>query len=105
MMSSLGIGILTSTVARTPQQVLFLIWFIMIFFILLSGFFIPVENMPQWVQTISCVNPVRFFMFAVREIFLKGCGITELWREVLAMLAIGVTFLGASVVLFHRRAK
>ena len=74
MISSLGIGILTSTVARTPQQVLFLIWFIMIFFILLSGFFIPVENMPHWVQGVSCINPVRYCMFAIREMFLKGPG-------------------------------
>jgi ABC-2 type transport system permease protein len=105
MISTLGIGILTSTIARTPQQVLFLIWFILIFFIMLSGFFIPVENMPHWVRIVSCVNPVRFFMFAVREIFLKGSGLAELWREGLAMVAIGTTFLGASVALFHRRAK
>jgi ABC-2 type transport system permease protein len=105
MESSLGIGILTSTIARTPQQVLFLIWFIMIFFILLSGFFIPVENMPQWIQGISRVNPVRYFMLAVREMFLKGAGLAELWRELLAMLAIGITVLSASVLLFHRRAK
>jgi ABC-2 type transport system permease protein len=105
MASSLGIGILTSTIARTPQQVLFLIWFILIFFILLSGFFMPVENMPHWVQNISRVNPVRYFMLAVREIFLKGSGLAELWRELLAMLAIGATVLSASVLLFHRRAK
>jgi ABC-2 type transport system permease protein len=105
MASSLGIGILTSTVARTPQQVLFLVWFILIFFLLLSGFFMPVENMPHWVQNVSRVNPVRYFMFAVREIFLKGAGLAELWRELLAMLAIGATVLSASVLLFHRRAK
>jgi ABC-2 type transport system permease protein len=105
MASSLGIGILTSTIARTPQQVLFLIWFILIFFILLSGFFMPVENMPHWVQNVSRVNPVRYFMFAVREMFLKGSGLAELWRELCAMLAIGVTVLSASVLLFHRRAK
>ncbi|MBN1130743.1 MAG: ABC transporter permease [Chitinispirillaceae bacterium] len=105
MVSSLGIGILTSTVARTPQQVLFLIWFIMIFFILLSGFFVPVENMPQWVQKVAAINPVRYFMFAVREMFLKGSGFVELWRELLSMLAIGVSVFGASVLLFHRRVK
>lgn len=105
MASSLGIGILTSTIARTPQQVLYLIWFILIFFLLLSGFFLPVENMPRWVQEISRVNPVKYFMLAVREIFLKGAGLAELWRELLAMLAIGVTVLSASVLLFHRRAK
>ncbi|MGA2506160.1 MAG: ABC transporter permease [Chitinispirillaceae bacterium] len=105
MMSSLGIGILTSTIARTPQQVLFLVWFIMIFFILLSGFFIPIDNMPQWVRNVSRINPVRYFMFAVREIFLKGSGLAELWRELLSMFAIGITVFGASVLLFHRRAK
>jgi len=105
MMSSLGIGILTSTIARTPQQVLFLVWFIMIFFILLSGFFIPIDNMPQWVRNISRVNPVRYFMFAVREMFLKGSGLTDLWRELLSMFVIGITVFGASVTLFHRRAK
>jgi ABC-2 type transport system permease protein len=105
MASSLGIGILTSTVARTPQQVLYLIWFILIFFLLLSGFFLPVENMPLWVQNISRVNPVKYFMLAVREMFLKGAGLSELWRELLAMLAIGATVLSASVLLFHRRAK
>lgn len=105
MISSLGIGILTSTVARTPQQVLFMVWFIMIFFILLSGFFIPIDNMPLWVRNISRVNPVRYFMFAVREMFLKGSGLTELWRELLSMFVIGITVFGASVTLFHRKAK
>jgi ABC-2 type transport system permease protein len=105
MMSSLGIGILTSTIARSPQQVLFLVWFIMIFFILLSGFFIPIDNMPHWVRNISLVNPIRYFMFAVREMFLKGSGLAELWRALLSMFAIGLTVFGASVLLFHRRAK
>ncbi len=104
MISSLGIGILTSTIARTPQQVLFLIWFILIFFILLSGFFIPIDNMPHWVRMISAINPVRYFMFAVREMFLKGSGLAELWRELLAMLAIGLSVFSAAVLLFQRRA-
>ena len=105
MFSSLGIGILTSTVARTPQQVLFLIWFIMIFFLLLSGFFIPVENMPMGVQKVSRINPMRYFMFAVREMFLKGSGLAELWGELLGMAALGGVVFGASVLLFHRRSK
>lgn len=104
MISSLGIGILTSTIARSAQQVLFLIWFILMFFILLSGFFIPVENMPLWVQNITNINPVKFFMFAVRELFLKGSGLKELWKEALSMLAIGICVFSASIVLFHRKA-
>jgi ABC-2 type transport system permease protein len=74
MLSTLGIGILTSTVARTQQQALFIIWFFLLFFMLLSGFFMPVENMPHWVQVITYVNPVRYFMYVLREMFLKGSG-------------------------------
>lgn len=105
MMSSLGIGILTSTIARTPQQVLFLIWFLLIFFILLSGFFIPVENMPLWVQKITAINPVKFFMFAIREICLKGTNLVDLSKQLFGLSIIGVTVFSASVMFFHRRVK
>ena len=105
MMSSLGIGILTSTIARTPQQVLFLIWFILMFFILLSGFFIPIENMPLWVQKITAVIPVKYFMFAIREICLKGTNFLDLSKQLFGLSIIGVTVFGASVMFFHRRVK
>lgn len=104
MISSLGIGILTSTLARTSQQVLFTVWFILIFFILLGGFFIPIENMPRWVQTLTAVNPVRYFMHIVRAIFLKGARFEELWPQGAAMLAIGASVFGVSVLTFSRKA-
>lgn len=105
MLSSLGIGILTSTIARTPQQVLLLIWFILMCFILLSGFFIPVENMPLWIQKATIINPVRWFMFAVREIFLKGSGIDYLWKEACYMAITGIMVFSTSILLFHRKAS
>jgi ABC-2 type transport system permease protein len=104
MLSSLGIGIFTSTVARTQQQALFIIWFFLLFFLLLSGFFLPVENMPHWVQLMTLGNPVRWFMHVLREMFLKGSGFRELWREGLAMLAIGFTVFTFSVLKFNRKA-
>jgi ABC-2 type transport system permease protein len=104
MLSSLGIGIFTSTVARTQQQALFIIWFFLLFFLLLSGFFLPVENMPHWVQQVTLANPVRWFMRVLREMFLKGSGFAELWREGLAMLAIGATVFGFAVLKFNRKA-
>lgn len=105
MMSSLGIGILTSTIARTPQQVLFLIWFVLIFFILLSGFFIPVENMPQWVQDVTTINPVKYFMIAVRELCLKGTSLNDMLPQLYNLATIGVVVFLASVLFFHRRAS
>jgi ABC-2 type transport system permease protein len=105
MLSSLGIGIFTSTVARTQQQALFIIWFFLLFFLLLSGFFLPVENMPHWVQQVTLGNPVRWFMHVLREMFLKGSGFAELWREGLAMLAIGFAVFGLSLAKFNRQAS
>jgi len=103
MASSLGIGILTSTIARTPQQVLFLTFFVLLFFMLLSGFFIPIENMPHWVQNVTYVNPLRYFMFAIREIFLKGSGMRELWPQGLAMAGIGTAVFTGALLTFNRR--
>ncbi|MBD3242989.1 MAG: ABC transporter permease subunit [Chitinivibrionales bacterium] len=104
MVSSLGIGILTSTIARTSQQVLFLTWFVLLFFLLLSGWFLPIENMPAWVQGVTYVNPVRFFMTAVRDIFLKGLGFGDLWREALIMAGIGTGVFTLALVSFRRQA-
>jgi ABC-2 type transport system permease protein len=103
MISTLGIGTLTSAIAKTPYQALFMIWFILLFFILLSGFFLPLENMPIWVQQVTRINPVRYFMFSLREIFLKGSGIADLWREAISMLVIGVIVYGLALLAFKRR--
>ncbi len=102
MLSTLGIGIFTSTVARTQQQALFIIWFFLLFFMLLSGFFMPVENMPHWVQMVTYLNPVRYFMYVLREMFLKGSGFADLWQEGLAMVGLGVTVYTFSILKFNR---
>jgi len=103
MFSSLGIGIFTSTIARSSQQVMFLIWFILIFFLLLSGLFVPVENMPSWVQKVTWINPLRYFMLIVREMFLKGSGFRELWLDGLHLLLIGIGMFGMSLLAFKRK--
>jgi ABC-2 type transport system permease protein len=105
MLSSLGIGILVSTVARTMQQALFLIWFFLIFFLLLSGFFLPVENMPHWVQVVTWANPVRWFMEVLRSMFLKGAGLRELWVQGAALLAIGTVVFGTALAMFQRKVN
>jgi ABC-2 type transport system permease protein len=60
--------------------------------------------MPEWVQAVTYVNPVRWFMHVLREMFLKGSGFAELWREGAAMLAIGFTVFAFAVRMFHRKA-
>ncbi|MFW5774905.1 MAG: ABC transporter permease [Chitinivibrionales bacterium] len=104
LFSSLGIGIFISTIARTPHQALFITWFVLLFFILLSGFFLPIQNMPPWVQNLTLINPVRWFMAVVREIMLKGTGIGYLGREALAMVIIGVVVYSGAVLSFRRKS-
>ena len=102
-MSSLGLGVFASTMARTQQQAMFVTWFFTIFSILLSGFFIPIENMPRVVQAITYLNPVRYFIVVIREIYLKGTGLGLLWKEALAMAIFGLAMFISATVRFQKR--
>nr|HPN31399.1 ABC transporter permease [bacterium] len=68
----LSFGILISTIAETQQQAMFLSWFFMVVFILLSGIFTAVENMPLWAQTLTKFIPLSYYISSVRNILLKG---------------------------------
>lgn len=73
----LGIGLFLSSVTETQQQAMFVFWFIVVIFILMSGLFTPVENMPLWAQNITRINPLRYFMEVIRMVILKGSGFQE----------------------------
>jgi ABC-2 type transport system permease protein len=100
---TLGIGIFISTITQTQQQALFTAWFILVFCIIMSGFFFPLENMPKTMYYLTYINPLRYYLTIVRELFLKGSGIAELWHETLALAVIAGVVLTASVGRFHKR--
>ncbi len=100
--TTLGLGIFVSTLVDTQQQALFTAWFFLVSFILLSGFFYPVENMPGWVQVITYANPLRYFIEILRELFLKGAGLTVLWPELLSLLTMGVIIFTLAILRFKR---
>jgi ABC-2 type transport system permease protein len=102
--TTLGLGIFISTVAASQQQAMFMTWFFMMTFIQLSGIFYPIENMPYWVQLITLANPLRHFIAMVREIFLKGAGISDLWFELRWLAGIGIVVFTLAVLRFHKRA-
>jgi len=104
ILTCLGLGIFISTLVNTQQQALFISWFFLVTFILLSGFFYPIENMPQWVQTITLVNPLRYFIEILRELFLKGAGLSVLWPELLSLLGLGTTIFTLATLRFHKRS-
>ncbi len=68
----LGIGLLISNFADTQQQAMFIAWFFMMIFILMSGLFTPVESMPQWAQWMTVPNPMTHFVSVMRHVLLKG---------------------------------
>lgn len=104
ILATLGLGVLISTLAGTQQQALFITWFFLQIFILLSGLFYPIENMPRAVQAITVINPLRYFVAINREIFLKGGGLDVLWPELRALLIIGVCVFSFATLRFHKRA-
>lgn len=103
LLVTLGIGLLVSTISSTQQQAMFSVWFFMTFAILMSGFFYPVENMPGWAQTLSAIDPLRYTMNVVRGVFLRGAGITDLWREVVILVVMGMAVFSAAVLRFQKR--
>ncbi len=104
LVNTLGIGLLVSTVAATQQQAMMIVmFFIMMPFIYLSGFVFPVENMPKWVQPATAVIPLRWFLVAIRGIFLKGVGLESLCREALWLAGLGICSVAVAVARFKKR--
>ncbi len=93
----LGIGLLISTLSSSQQQVMFLSFFFLLTFILMSGIFTPVESMPQWAQKVNIINPFAYFMKVIRMILLKGSGFGDIHREFYSLLVYASVILGLSV--------
>ncbi len=103
LLSTLGLGLFVSTLTGTQQEALFIIWAFNIFGILMSGMMAPIENMPPFVQNLSYLNPVRYYMSIIRDIYLKGSGMGYLWKDGLALVGWGAAILTFSAVRFHKK--
>lgn len=103
LFTTLGMGLFISTVSRTQQQAMMSSFFFFAPAFMLSGFAFPIRNMPEIVQYLTYLNPVRYFIEIVRGIFLKATGITILWPQMVALGVFGALILTASVLRFHRR--
>ena len=105
LLSTLGLGLFVSTISKTQQQAMMTaIFFFLTPMIYLSGFVFPIENMPTWIQTLTYLIPLRYFLIIVRGIFLKGIGIEILWPQALALLAWGLTVLALATLRSSKRA-
>ena len=75
---ALGIGLWVSTAVETQQQAMFVTFFILMVYLLMSGLFTPIDSMPRWVQLLSELNPVRHFVTISRAVLVKGAGIGQI---------------------------
>jgi ABC-2 type transport system permease protein len=98
----LGIGLLISTLCRTQQQAFATNFFVINPAFILSGFSFPIASMPAFMQWISVINPMTYYLIVIRGTFLKGVGLSVLWPQMLALAALGVTLLALSVLRFHK---
>jgi ABC-2 type transport system permease protein len=101
--NTLGMGILISTISRTQQQAMMTTFFLILPWILLSGFIFPIENMPEVIQYITYLIPLRYFLVIIRGIALKGSGLSVLWKQALAMILLGGAILTFSIFRFNKR--
>ena len=102
LLSTLGVGLFISTISMTQQQAMMLSFFFFLPAMLLSGFAFPIRNMPPAAQYLTFLNPLRYFMQIVRDVFLKGVGIASVWQEVLALFIFGMAILSLSTLRFHK---
>jgi drug efflux transport system permease protein len=96
--SSLGLGLLVSSYSSTQQQAMLLAFFITMPAITLSGFAFPISNMPEWVQWLTWLDPLRYYLVVVRDLFLKGGGVTDHLFEYGMMALLGVVAQGLSML-------
>jgi ABC-2 type transport system permease protein len=89
LMTTLAVGLLISTVSQTQQQAMMSTFFYYFPAVLLSGFMFPIANMPEVVQWVTYLNPLRYFLVIVRGIFLKGVGPSILWPQMVALGIMG----------------
>jgi ABC-2 type transport system permease protein len=103
LMTTLGAGLLISTLSATQQQS-FLGGFLFILpAMLLSGVMTPIRAMPGWLQAVTYVNPVRYYAEVMRTTLLRGGGFHDLWPELLALLLLGGAILATATLRFHKR--
>jgi ABC-2 type transport system permease protein len=103
LLSSLGIGLLISTVSQTQTQAMQVALFVMLPSLLLSGFLFPREGMPWVVRQLGQLIPLTYFLQILRGIVLKGVGLDVLWPQVVPLAAFGVAVFALSANRFRKR--
>ena len=103
LLSSLGIGLLASTIANTQQEAMLSVWMLLLPAIFLSGFFFPLEAMPRLLRWISYLMPLRYYLVIIRSLLIKGVGFAAIQEEVLALTIFGIAIMTIAALRFRKR--
>ena len=101
----LSIGLLISTVTHTQQQAMFIAWFFLVIFILMSGLFTPIQSMPEWAQMITKINPVSYFIEIMRRVLLKGAGWTSIQSQVVSLMIYASIIMSIAVWRYQKVSR
>jgi len=99
-----GMGLVISNYSETMQQAMFVMWFFIMILILMSGLFTPITSMPQWAQDITLLNPLRYFIQVMRQVYLKGSGFTDLLPNFFALCSFAL-ILNIWTVLSYKKSN
>ncbi len=102
LIAVLGLALFISTFSNTQQQYMFIAFFCMIIFILMSGIFTPYDSMPMWAQDFNLVNPVAYLMRINRMVMLKGSQINDISREIYSLIIIALSFSSFAVIRYRK---
>jgi ABC-2 type transport system permease protein len=101
LIAIMGLGLFISTLADTQQQSMFLSWFFMVIFILMSGLFTPIDSMPEWAKMINIINPIHYFIPVMRNVMLKGSDFSDVSRYFWPLVFYG--FISISLAVWRYR--
>jgi ABC-2 type transport system permease protein len=104
LLAALGTGLLISTLVDTQQQAMFITFFMVMIYLLMSGLFTPVRSMPDWAQWIAAANPVKHVIGVMRAVMLKGATLSDVLAPMAYLAAFGAAMLTLAVRQYARRA-
>jgi ABC-2 type transport system permease protein len=103
LLSAIGVGLMISSIAVTQQQGLLGAFLFLVPAVVLSGFATPIANMPAFIQHLTLLDPLRYFLLVIRGVFLQGDSFSLLWPQYWPMALIGLVNLAAAGWLFRHR--
>jgi ABC-2 type transport system permease protein len=102
LLCMLGVGLLISTISSTQQQAMVTAFFFIMPAVSFSGFGFPISTMPQWLQYLTYLSPLRYFLIVLRGTYLKGVGMDILWPQMAAMAGLAFSLLTIAILRFHK---